>query len=184
MHWQRLWHRDSGWSELHPLQASLHSFEPTSCIHLSLCLVKKIGCPPDVPVMKRPQLSHSGWTRRFPVPCSKKISKREVTRRPESSKTSIYSGNSRGSTSTRAGCLEMDLQSASSIISKLVIMIDQTIVALDIISNLMSSRLTELGCTCLIYPEPLIKKTVQEGGESRSRISPVGAPWTALAIII
>ena len=61
----------------------------------------------DAPLMLRMWRDHqwSHWTCRFPMPWSKEISKREV--RPEFSRTSIYSDGSRGSTSTRVGCLGM-----------------------------------------------------------------------------
>ena len=100
-HCTHLWLRQ-GWPELHP-SASFFTFLRTSFLP-SLYDWWKIS---DAPMMLRIWRDHqwSHWTRLFPMPCSKKISKREV--RPESSRTSIYSDGSRGSTSTRVGCLDM-----------------------------------------------------------------------------
>ena len=55
--------------------------------------------------------------------------------------------------------------------------IGRIIVALDSMQNQLVIMMTEKGCTCLIYPKPLIKKMVHEGGELWAQIFPVGAPW-------
>ena len=54
-----------------------------------------------------------------------------------------------------------------------------SIIALD--SIIFIIVMTKMGCTCLIYPKPLMKKPVHKGGELWPRISLVGAPWSSLS---
>ena len=43
--------------------------------------------------------------------------------------------------------------------------------------------MTKIRCTFLIYPKPLMEKTVHEGGELRARVSTVGAPWPSRPLV-